>query len=187
MTTLKMKSTLGLFVAAAGLVLSASAFAGYVDLVVTGSGASTALEIESNDVKCGNDKHCIQTVKGQDMDLDFRLKKACKNGGPEYRLTEMQLSMVQRQPQSPGSNTMVKAFGIYVLPAIVTSDFGANASGIVQWTNHNKLADDKIKIKNKNHGEYVVFYQIKASKCPGSTVAGPADIYLDPRVRNTGR
>ena len=34
------------------MVFSMSVFAGYVDLIVTGTGASTMLEIDDSDVKC---------------------------------------------------------------------------------------------------------------------------------------
>lgn len=34
------------------MVFSTSVFAGYVDLIVTGTGASTMLEIDDSDVKC---------------------------------------------------------------------------------------------------------------------------------------
>jgi len=191
MSKLNTRSPLNFVVTATCLVLCGPAAAvasnGYIDLVVTGMGNATKLEIESNDVKCGNDKNCIQTVKGQELDLDFKLKAACKEGGPDYRLSEMMFSMIQSQPESPGSDRRVNAFGSYVMPAIVTSDFGTDASGNVLWTDQNKLEDDKIKLKNLNEGEYVVFYQIKASKCKGSMAEGPEHIFLDPQVKNTGK
>ena len=34
------------------MVFSAAVFGGYVDLIVTGTGASTMLEIDDSDVKC---------------------------------------------------------------------------------------------------------------------------------------
>jgi len=186
-----MKSTLSLVIAVTSFILwgSASAANGKIELKVTGSGANTKLEIDTNDVKCGNNKQCIQTSKGNTLDLDFDLPQACgpNPGAPAYRLSEMKLSMIQSQPQSPGSNNMVKAFGMYVMPAIVVSDFDTDTTGLVQWTPPNQLQDHKIKLRNKNHGVYVVYYQIKASKCPGSTAVGPQHIYLDPTVRNTGR
>lgn len=183
-----MKLAQSFFIALACLLLwgSVSADNGKIGLKVTGAGADTKLEIESNDVKCGNDKHCIQTNKGNYLDLDFDLDNACNNNGPAYRLSEMTFSMIQREPEAPGSKVMVKAFGKYVMPAIVMSDFDTNPNGIVRWTQPNQLMDHKIKLRNKNHGQYVVFYQIRASKCPGSNVNGPEHIYLDPRVRNTG-
>jgi hypothetical protein len=187
MMKLKLNPGLAGLLLVIGVFLSAPLSAGYVDLKITGTGAHTKLEIEDSDVKCGSDKNCIKTVKGQALDLDFRLKKACQNNGPVYRLSEMILSMVQKEPENAGSDVMVKAFEKYVMPAIVTSDFGTDATGKVLWNNHNSLADDKIKIKNKNEGAYVVFYQIKASKCPGSNANGPAHIYLDPKIRNTGK
>lgn len=172
---------------AAALLFSTSLIAGFVDLVITGSGDATKLEIDANDMKCGSDTDCIKTQKGHALDIDFRLKNACKDGGPPYRLSGMQLSLIKRQPQSAGSSTMVKAFGRYVMPAVVAGDFDTEANGTVKWTGGNDLKDDKIKIKNKNDGEYVVFYMIEASKCPGSVTPGPDIIYLDPRIENTGK
>ena len=101
----------------------------------------------------------------------------------------MQLSMIQRQPDLSNPSVMIKAFGRYVLPAIVVRDFDTAVDGTVKWSNtagnNNKLQDDKIKIKDKNEGEYVVFFQIEASKCDPE-LPGPDVILLDPRVENTG-
>ena len=67
MKTSKMKSTLSLVIAVTSFILwgSASAANGKIELKVTGSGANTTLEIDTNDVKCGNNKQCIQTSKGR--------------------------------------------------------------------------------------------------------------------------
>ena len=128
-----------------------------------------------------------KTKKGKKQDLDFRLKNACKDDGPEYRLSGMQFSMIQREPD--GSGNMVKAFGKYVVPEVVAQDFDTDARGNVFWKDStfarrpNQLADDKIKLKNKNQGEYVVFFQIEATHCTDPSVV----IYLDPRIKNTGK
>ena len=171
------------------IAFSTSVFAGYLDLIVTGSGAGTKLEIDASDVKCGSDKNCIQTIKGSSLDLDFKLDKACQDGGPNYKLNGMKFSMIQRQPDPANPALMSKAFGYYTLPAIVARDFDTEADGTVKWgntaRNNNKLHDDKIKIKDKNEGEYVVFFQIEARKCDAS-LPGPGVIYLDPRVENRG-
>lgn len=171
------------------LVFSTSVFAGYVDLIVEGTGGSTKLKIDDSDVKCGSDKNCILTTKGSALDLDFKLKKAGNEGGPNYKLNGMQLSMIQRYPDPADPGVMIKAFGAYNLPAIVMQDFDAKADGTVKWDNtsgnNNKLHDDKIKIKDKNEGEYVVFFQIAAKKC-NVDLPGPDVIYLDPRIENKG-
>ncbi len=169
------------------MVFSTSVLAGYVDLIVTGTGASTELEIDTSDVKCGSDKNCIQTTKGNELDLDFKLGKGCALYN--YKLSGMQLSMIQRQPDPSNPSVMIKAFGHYVMPAIVVRDFDTAVNGEVKWDNtagnNNKLHDDKIKIKDKNEGEYVVFFQIEARKCDPE-LPGPDVILLDPRVENTG-
>ena len=165
------------------MAASSVAQAGKIDLEVDYSGSTPALKVVGNDVSCNNDKHCIKTNKGQKQDLEFRLKKACGNNGPEYRLSGMQFSMVQREPASNGSGDMVKAFGHYEVPAVVAADFGTDSIGNVLWTGSNSLKDHMINLKNKNQGEYVVFFQIEATHCENTLDV----IYLDPRVENTGR
>lgn len=172
------------------IVFSTSAFAGYVDLQVTGTGVNTKLKMGGSNVYCSlPKKNCIVTKKGAELDLDFKLFQACKSGGPKYKLSGMQLSMIQRIPDPANPGQMIKAFGVYNLPAIVMRDFDAVANGTIKWGNtsgnNNKLQDDKIKIKDKNKGEYVVFFQIEASKCDAAS-PGPDTIYLDPRIENTG-
>ena len=172
---------------ATAALLSTTVFAAYVDLKVTGTGANTKLEIKASEVKCGSDKNCIKTTKGQSLDLDFRLKDACKSGGPAYKLNAMQFSQIQSQPDSGNPRSVKKAFNYYILPAIVTSDFDTDAKGNVIWDNtsrnNNKLHDDKIKIKDKNQGKYVVYFNIEAVPCG---TGGGASIWLDPRFENTG-
>lgn len=179
----------GVFLAVVATVLTASppAFSAWVDLVIGGTASSPVLEIDDASDKCDNDKHCLQTQRGQSMDIDFRLKGACKEGGPAYRLSGMQLSMIQSQPDGAGG--MRKAFGYYVMPAIVTQDFDTQADGTLNFGNpgSNSLKDDKINVKNKNKGIYTVFYQITATKCPDIDHSGPETIYLDPRIKNTGQ
>ena len=174
-------------VVATAALLSTTAFAAYVDLIVTGTGVNTRLEIATSEVKCGSDKNCVKTTKGQALDLDFRLKDACKSGGPAYKLNAMQFSLIQSQPAQGNPGSVKKAFDYYILPAIVTSDFDTDARGNVIWgntsRNNNKLQDDKIKIKDKNQGKYVVFFKIEAIPCD---TGGGASIWLDPRIKNTG-
>ena len=165
------------------LFLCTTAFGGFVDLKVVGTYPDAILEIEDSDVKCGSDKNCIKTSKGSELDLDFKLKQACQENGPVYKLTDMQFSMVESEPDGAGGT--VKPFGKYPLPSIVTTDFNLNGDGKVIWNgaNNNKLSDAMIKLKNRNDGKYVVFFQIEATHC-----TNPDDvIYLDPRIENTGK
>jgi hypothetical protein len=174
-------------VVATAVLLSTTVFAAYVDLKVTSTGANTKLEIEASEVKCGSDKNCIKTTKGQSLDLDFRLKNACKSDGPAYKLNAMQFSQIQSQPDPDNPGSVEKTWGKYLLPPIVTSDFDTDAKGNVKWDNtsrnNNKLHDDKIKIKDKNQGKYVVYFRIGAVPCG---TGGGASIWLDPRFENTG-
>lgn len=167
----------------ASFTLCNVAFGAYVDLEVDGTYPDAQLKITASDVKCGNDLGCIRTTKGKALDVDFRLKQACKTDGPEYKLTGMQFSMIQTEPDAAGGTT--KPFGKYALPPVVTGDFDLDAQGNVIWdgVNNNKLTDDKIKLRNKNDGQYVIFYKIQATHC-----TNPGDIiYLDPRIENTGK
>ena len=185
MSNLTCKTVLNRLLPVALMCFCGPAFGGFVDLFVDGTGSATKLDISDSDVKCGNDLYCIKTTKGTHLDVDFRLKQACQENGPEYRLTGMQFSMIQWQPRRDGSGGMEKAFGYYVLPAVVTGDFDTDAKGNVLWggANNNKLSDAMIKLRNENRGEYVVFFQIEATHCTDPTKV----IYLDPRVENTGR
>lgn len=157
---------------------------GYVDLEVSGGN----LVIAANTKDCNGNLNCIKTTKGNALDLDFKLNKACKDGGPEYKLDSMQLSMVQLEPDPAKPGTSRKAFGRYILPAIVQQDFDALPDGTIQWGNtagnNNKLHDDKIKIRDRNEGAYVVFFKIVAVPCDPQSQLPP--IELDPRIENTG-
>lgn len=177
------KHAVRLFLMTVSIFFCAGAFGGFVDLKVVGAYPNATLEIDDSDVKCGNDKNCIKTTKGSELDLDFKLQKACNNNGPEYKLTGMQFSMVESEPDGAGGVT--KPFGKYPLPTIVTSDFDLNGDGDVIWdgANNNKLTDDKIKLKNRNEGKYAIFFKIQATHCTDSTKV----IYLDPRIENTGK
>ena len=126
--------------------------------------------------------NCIKTSKGSELDVDFKLEQACKQNGPQYKLTGMQFSMIETEPD--GSGGTIKPFGKYPLPTIVTSDFNLNGDGEVLWdgANNNKLSDDKIKLKNRNEAKYVIFFMIEATHCTNSADV----IYLDPRMENTG-
>jgi len=177
------KNGVQLFLLTVSFSLCTTAFGAFVDLVVVGTYPDARLEIEDSDVKCGNDKNCIQTTKGSELNVDFKLNKACQNNGPEYKLTGMQFSMIESEPD--GSGGTIKPFGKYPLPAYVTSDFDLNDDGQVIWNgaNDNRLTDDKIKLRNRNETEFVVYYMIEATHCTNSADV----IYLDPRIENTGR
>lgn len=177
----KSRLMLSLLSGFAAFLISQSVIAGFVDLEVVESDGDVYLDIVSNEHQCGTDKYCIKTTKGEAQDLDFRLKQACTPNGPQYRLTGMQFSMIQREPDGAGG--MVKAFGKYVIPAVAVQDFNTDARGNVQFTRSNKLSDHMIQLRNENTGEYVIFFQIEAEHCDDSSVK----IYLDPRIENQGR
>jgi hypothetical protein len=176
-------NTVRLFLMMVSLSLCTMAFGGTVDLMVVGTYPDARLEIEDNDVKCGNDKSCIKTNKGSELDVDFRLKQACNEDGPQYKLTAMQFSMVESEPD--GSGGTIKPFGKYPMPSSAISDFDLRSDGYVIWdgANNNKLADDKIKLKDKNETAYTIYFMIEAAHCANSSEV----IYLDPRIENTGR
>lgn len=183
MSNMTRTDTVRLLLMMVSLSLCAPAFGGTVDLMVVGTYPDTRLEIEDSDVKCGGDKNCIKTNKGSELDVDFRLKQACNDGGPEYKLTAMQFSMVETEPD--GSGGTIKPFGKYPLPSSAMSDFDLSSDGYVIWdgANNNKLADDKIKLKDKNESAYTIYFMIEATHCTDSSDI----IYLDPRIENTGK
>jgi len=183
----KFRVTLRAIVPMVFLAASSSVSGAFIDLKVSATGGDTVLEIDKNPISCHNDKNCIETNRGQKLDLDFRLTQACQPNGPEYRLTGMQFSMIQSEPD--GSGNPVKAFGKYVLPAIVTRDFDLDTQGKVLWKSsdypnrRNQINDQLINLKNENEGVYVVFFKVEATHCTDSSNI----IYLDPRVENTGK
>jgi len=147
---------------------------------------SGELVIDANGQQCQPArKNCINVNKGNSPFIYFKLPNACggNDDDPKYKLKEMQLSMVG----NTGTNAHPsKGFGQWELPQPVADDFNANkATGLVKFTGSNSLADDQIKVKDKNSAEYVVFYKIKALACEEGTI--PTEIWLDPRIVNGGR
>ncbi len=161
-------------------VVSAPAFAIKITLGV--DVAANELTIVANDKKCqGARMNCIGPDRGSRPFINIHLPNACggNEGDPKYKLNEMQLSMVGNTG-NPG-----KGFGKWELPQPVFEDFNADkTTGVVKFSGPSSLADDLIKVKNKNSAEYVVFFNIKAVACKLGTI--PAEITLDPRIENTG-
>ena len=156
-------------------VVSTPAFAIKVTLEVK----ANELVIVDNDKKChGNQMDCIWPDKGNSPFINFHLAKACGSdeGDPQFKLNGIQLSMVKRTRAG-------KAFGLYALPNIVATDFNASAaSGWIDLSPPNMQKADHLKVKNKNFGEYIVYFRIEAIPCGGTGTS----IWLDPRIRNTG-
>lgn len=137
--------------------------------------ANSALYVISNDAKCPDEGiDCIQTTKGDEPDIFFDLAKACKDGGPQYRLSQFRIAMAEKQWPNPD----------YPLPAYAADDFNADPNtGIVDLTaGNNQLKDDRIKLKDSNSDVYTVYYEVQAVPC-----AGGDSIVLDPAIRNTGK
>jgi len=143
----------------------------HVDLGVSGD----ALFVASNDSRCEDARiDCIAVKKGDEPDLFFDLDKACKSGGPSYKLSQIRIAMASKRWPSPDNP----------LPANVAADFSADPNtGIIDLSaGNNQLKDDRIKLKDKNSGAYTVYYEIQATSCEGSGA-----IVLDPAIRNTGK
>ena len=122
--------------------------------------------------------------KGSSPFIKFNLSDACggDSENPKYKLSGMWLSMIGND----GSTAVPsKGFGKYKLPKPVFEDFNADeTTGKVKFAGgSNSLANDLIKVKNKNQAEYVVFFKIEAVLCE----SGTGSIWLDPQIENKGR
>lgn len=148
--------------------------------------SSNELVIDDNRQKCQSTrKNCIGVKKGNTPFIHFKLPNACgdKDDDPKYKLQEMHLSMVGNTGNNANPD---KGFGKWELPQPVFEDFNANkTTGAVKFSGSNSLADDQIRVKDKNSAEYVVFFKIKAVLCAPGTL--PPEIWLDPRIENGGR
>ena len=146
-----------------------------IELVVDTSTGTPMLQVVSNTSACaGGPLDCISVAKFTKPNIRFLLEDACEPDGSEYYLQQIRIGMVDKVWPTPANP----------LWAAVASDFHADAdTGVVDLTaGKNKLADDRIKFKNKNSADYMVFYEITAMEC-----AGPGKITLDPRIRNYGK
>jgi len=143
----------------------------YIDL---NASSPSTLQVSSNSSPCpGEGLACINVPGGSSHHLFFDLKNACKQNGPQYKLSAFRLAMKDKDWPT-ASNP---------LPANVAGDFGADPNtGYVNWdAGNNSLSDDKIKLKDKNVGAYSVFYEITATGCNGA-----GEIKLDPVIKNGG-
>jgi hypothetical protein len=163
-------------VALSGLFLSQVAVAAIqVELVVDTSTAPPTLQVVSNSSQCkGGPLDCIEVAKFTKPNIRFLLEDACEPDGPEYKLQQIRIGMVDKVWPT-AANPLWDA---------VASDFNADAdTGVIDLTaGKNKLGDDRIKFKNKNSADYMVFYEITAQECTGA-----GTITLDPRIRNYGK
>jgi len=185
MNNLKLMNVMQLLVAMTAMCFSTLTSAAInVNLeVYTAAGGEQALRVAAvgNDSPCGggspSNSDCIEVGKGKTPHIFFNLKKACEQDaggnpiGPEYGLTEVRITMVNKVWPSAGNP----------LNAVVVSDFNANPdTGVVKLK---KKKPWKLKLKNFNSHAYTVFYQITAEHC---TDGNADDIHLDPQIRNTG-
>jgi hypothetical protein len=137
--------------------------------------AQGALYVISNDGRCPDGRiDCIQPKRGDEPDLFFDLDKACKNDGPQFKLTQFRIGMKEKQWPTAENP----------LPDYVAKDFHADPNtGIVDLAaGQNQLKDDRIKLKDSNSSAYTVYYEVQALPCSGGNA-----IVLDPAVRNTGK
>lgn len=134
----------------------------------------TALGVTDNDSQCpGEDKSCIDVAKGSTPNMFFDLDKACKQGGPNYKLSAFRLAEASKDWPTPAKP----------LRQDIADDFNADpTTGYIKWgTNDSTLSDAQIKLKNKNTKAYSVYYEITATACNGA-----GEIKLDPVIRNGG-
>ena len=146
-----------------------------IELVVNTSTGTPTLQVVSNTSACaGGPLDCISVAKFTKPNIRFLLEDACETDGTVYKLQQIRIGMVDKVWPTVANP----------LWAAVASDFNASATtGIVDLAaGKNKLADDRIKFKNKNSADFMVFYEITAKEC-----AGVDTITLDPRIRNYGR
>jgi hypothetical protein len=134
----------------------------------------THLEVVANDSQCaGGPIDCIEVPRGSGHNMFFDLDKACKAGGPNYKLSAFRLANANKEwptADKPLRDEIVK-------------DFNADpTTGYIKWdSNDNTLSDERIKLKNKNIKAYSVYYEVTATKCDGT-----GEIKLDPVIRNGG-
>jgi hypothetical protein len=151
-----------------------------VDLELDDPTTPTALVITANNSKCdgpiGPILDCIKVAVGTKPHLFFKLKNACKKGGPQYKLSSFKVTQINK----------VWPTVLNPLNSWVANDFYADPkTGLVDFSaGYNKLKADgsMMKLKNFNSHEYTVFYEISAKHCD----ATEPDIFLDPEVRNKG-
>jgi hypothetical protein len=173
----KMKKSFcgGAFLAA--FLASNPALAVQVDLQVNNSVSPPALEVTNNTSPCAGqpgNSNCIEVRKGSQPHMYFNLKKACKAGGPSYKLTKFRIT--EKDKDWPSSQNPMNRD--------VAKDFCADRStGYVELRNcQNQRKDDTLKLKNFNQKPATVYYEIAAEPCSGSG----SSIYLDPQIRNKG-
>jgi len=146
----------------------------HVELEASPQSNPTSLGVIDNDSQCtGSDKTCIDVPHGSSANMFFDLDKACKQGGPNYKLSAFRLAEAHKvwpTPEKP-------------LKQEIADDFNVDrTTGYIKWdANDNTLSDERIKLKNKNIKAYSVYYEVTATQCDGS-----GEIKLDPVIKNGG-
>jgi hypothetical protein len=149
------------------------AWAQTIQLTIGTDGGNTILQTSSNHCPSSPDENgCIKVARGSAATIHFVLP-ANQRCGPAEAQGHWAISGVQLAMQD-------KAWGAQPLPAYVASDFDADASS--GWIN-GVVSSASISITDENTRAYDVWYRVQAS----CTRTGVNPIYLDPRVRNTGR
>ena len=123
-----------------------------IELVVDTSTGTPTLQVVSNTSACaGGPLDCISVAKFTKPNIRFLLEDACEPDGSEYKLQQIRIGMVDKVWPTPANP----------LWAAVASDFHADAdTGVVDLNaGKNKLADDRIKFKNKNSLPHIKFFQ----------------------------
>ena len=161
-----------LSVLSCGLALAAN----QVGLSVDSSVDPARLVVVGNELPCapGEPLNCIEVAKGMSPHIFFNLPKACKQDGPQYRLTGFRITETDKVWPTP-ENPMT---------ADIAKDFCAdrNTGEVDLRYCNNQRKDDRLKIKNFNSFEATVYYEITAVTCADEQDA----IYLDPQIKNRG-
>jgi len=149
------------------------AWAQSIHLTVDSSGSATVLTTSSKHCPSSPDENgCIKVAHGSAATIHFVLpaSQRCGTGTPQghWAVSGVQLTMQD------------KSWGVQRLPDYVASDFNADADS--GWIN-DVVSSASISITDENTKAYDVWYRVQAS----CSQTGVDPIYLDPRVRNTGR
>ena len=145
MGTKVMKIAISLFVFSAAMMVSSLAMAAKikVELEVASSGGVDTLQVKNNGKPCdiNNDKDpCIDVAQGSSPFIIFDLPDACDEGGPNYKLANIRITMIDKDWPTPDDPLNKK----------VANDFKADPNtGIIQFdSGNNKKTPKKLKFKN---------------------------------------
>jgi len=170
----RMKSGMVFFAAAVVSLPTIALAATHIELEASPQGAPTTLVVIDNDSQCpGEDKTCIDVSHGSSANMFFDLDQACKQGGPNYKLSAFRLAEANKSWPTPAKP----------LKQEIADDFNVDpTTRYMKWDgNDNTVSDGRIKLKNKNIKAYSVYYEVTATACTGA-----GEIKLDPVIRNGG-